>query len=104
MASPASVSPWMGHSWGKSAVRDLSPLQRQPPLSFSPDQSWLLEQGGPGVEGAGARAGIPLKKDDPTTALEAEVQMQSGRGGQDLGHSERQIPGTQHSLPGEVSY
>lgn len=110
-ASPASGSPWVGHGWGKSTVRGrasqdsaFSPPQRQPPPSFSPAQSWLPEQGGPGAEDAGAEVGIPWEQDGPATALEAEIQVQSGRGGRDLRPFGSQGPGPQQSLPGEVSY
>lgn len=111
MASPASGSPWVGHGWGQSAVRHrasqgsvLSPPRRQPALSFSPHQSWLPEQGGPGVEDADAAAGIPWEQGGPVTALDAEIQGQSGRGGQDLQPFGGREPGPQHSLPGEGSY
>lgn len=69
-ASPESGPPWMGHSWRKSTVRGrasqvsaFSPPQSQSPLSLSPDQSWLSEQGDSVVEAgtAGAEAGILLE-------------------------------------------
>lgn len=110
MASPASGSLWVGHGWGRSPGRGrscqsraLSPPQRQPPPSFSPAQSWLPEQGWAGVDDASMGAGIPGKQDGPATALEAESQVRCGQGEQDLRPFGGQMPGTGHSLPGEVS-
>lgn len=78
MASPASGSPQVSQD-SASQGSALSPPPRQPPLSFSPGGNWLPKQGGPGEEEAGTTPGIPWEQDGPTTALEAELQVQSGR-------------------------
>lgn len=102
-ASPASGPPWIGHNWNKSTVSGkasqvsaFSPPQRQLPVSPSPDQHWLPEEGGPTAK-VGKGVGILLQQGGPTATLEAQIQVLSDQAplevevGKIFGHSKPQV-------------